>query len=85
MKEQSIRKAIEDGGLSWAVIENLRKKIAVGRLKAIENLDESQCNVLFDKLDGMIPTDPKTHKINMIADQMWILKCMYSITECFSC
>ena len=87
--KNSVREAIERGGLSWKVIENQRKDFIVGQLRAIKKLDESQCNALFQKLDGMIPIPPETErrssilKMRDIFHQKWIMKCMYSVSDCF--
>ena len=78
VKEESVRSAIDEGGLSWAVVEDLRKEDVVERLRVIQNLDESQCNELFDKMDGMVPVERDTKRRNCIIGLSWITRCMYS-------
>ena len=53
VEESSIRKAVEVGGLSWEMMESQGKEVLVEKLKAIELLDEPQCNALFDKMNGL--------------------------------
>ena len=63
----------------------------VEKLKDIGNLDDSQCDKLFDKMDGMIPIDPKRRrrecvlKMKSIFYEKWITKCMYSVFDYFKC
>ena len=89
VKKECVRETIERSGLSWAVIENQRKDLIVEKLRAIAELDETQCNELFEKLDGMIPIAPETERRNRILQmrrvfyQKWIMKCMYSVSDCF--
>ena len=88
VEEQSVRAAVDVGGLSWTVIENDRKEFVVGRLRGIGHLDESQCNELFDTMDGLVPFPPETARRNCILSmkrdlhEKWIMKCMYSVFEC---
>ena len=87
--EDSVRKAIQCGSLSWKVIENQRKDVIVGKLRVIAELDDNQCTALFQKLDGMIPIAPVTERRNRISQmrsvfyQKWIMKCMHSVSDCF--
>ena len=91
VKEDSVRRAIERGALSWEMIENQRKDFIVGKLRVIAELDETQCNTLFRKLDGMIPIAPEMKRRNSILKmrrifyQKWIMKCVYSAFNGFQC
>ena len=82
VEAQSVCSAIQKCGLSWKMVENQRKKTVVERLRAIENLDESQCNELFDKMDQMVPIDGDTERRNCIVERTWIMKCMRTISLC---
>ena len=83
--EQSVRVAVDVGSLSWTVIEDQRKEFVVEKLRAIGNLDESQCNELFDKMDGMVPINSETKRRNVILSmkgdfhETWIMKCMFKL------
>ena len=85
---ESVQKAAEPGGLSWEIFEDQRKDDIVEKLRAIENLDESQCNELFQKLNGMRPNELKRKQRDYILSikrdfyENWIMKCMYSVFEC---
>ena len=85
VEAQSVCSAIEKYGLSWKMVEKQREKVVVERLRAIKNLDESQCNELFDKMDQMVPIDRDTHRRNCIVERNWIMKCMYNVSACFLC
>ena len=80
--EESVRSAIDERGLSWAVVEDRRKEVVMQRLQVIQNLDESQCNELFDKIDGMVPVERDTKRRQCIVELNWMTKCMYSCSEC---
>ena len=88
---ESIRKAVEHGGLSWEIFEDQRKEDIVEKLQDIDSLNESQCNTLFDNLNGMRPNELKRTKrdyiLSMKCDfyEKWIMKCMYSISESLQC
>ena len=89
IEEQSVRVAVDVGELSWTVVEDQRKDSVVERLRAIGHLDESQCNQLFDKMDGMVPINAEAkRRRNLILSikrdfhKKWIMKCMYSVSEC---
>ena len=88
VEEQSVRNAIENGALSWTMIEDQSKEVVVERLRAIDDLDDDQCNELFEKLDRMIPTDPETKRREHILEvrtqfyEDWVMKCMYGVFEC---
>ena len=84
VEAQSVCSAIEKYDLSWKMVENQRKKLVLERLRTIENLDESQCDELFDKMDQMVPIDRDTQRRNCIVARNWIMKCMYSASACFS-
>ena len=81
VEEESVRTAINEGGLSWTVVEDRRKEDVLERLRVIQNLDESQCKELFDKMDGMIPVERDTKRRQCIVELNWITRCMYSISE----
>ena len=87
VEEQSIREAIEVGALSWEMIENQGKEVFVEKMKTIELLDESQCNELFDKINGMTPTELQRKRRDYVLTvirrfyEKWIMKCMYSVCE----
>ena len=87
VQAQSVCSAIEKFDLSWEMVEDQRKQVVVKRLLAIEDLDESQCNRLFDKLDGMIPIQRDTQRRNCIVERMWIMNCTcsLSLSACFLC
>ena len=91
VKGECVREAIELGGLSWGMIENQRKDFIVGKLRVIAELDETQCNTLFEKLDGAVPIAPEMERRNRVLQirrmfhQKWIMKCMYSAFNCFQC
>ena len=84
INEQSARNVIESSALSWAVMENQRKEVIVERLRAIEHLDESQCNELFDKMDKWILQQPNKRQDCIVALNR-IMKCMCSVSVCFQC
>lgn len=84
VKEQSVRKAIQRGPLSWTTVEDQKKVITVGRFLGIEHLDEDQCNKLFDIIDGMIPKGWRWRRKDFV-DAMktmfyekWLMKCTYT-------
>ena len=88
---QSVRNVIASGRLSWAVVEGHRKEFVVEILKDIDDLDESQCNELFDKMDRMVPIDPEEARrksvlsMKRVLYEKWIMKCMYVhvVFQCF--
>ena len=86
---EAVRKAVEHSGLSWDIFEDQRKKDIVEKLQSIANLNESQCNTLFDNLNEIRPNELKRKKRDSILSmkrdfyEKWILKCMYSLSECF--
>ena len=88
---ESVRNVVKSGRLSWAIVENQRKEFVVEILKDIEDLDESQCNELFDKMDGMVPFEIDSEdarrncalSVKNIFYENWIMKCMYSVSEYF--
>ena len=86
---ESVQNVVENRGISWEMFEYQRKEDVVKKLKAIKNLNESQCDELFDKMNGMRPTEMKRNKRNCILSikrdfyENWIMKCMYSVSECF--
>ena len=90
VEESVVRKAVEVGGLSWEMMESQAKEVLVEKLKAIELLDEPQCNALFDKINGMRPTELQRKKRDYMLTvirsiyENWIMKCMYSVSECFA-
>ena len=87
-EESSFRKAVEVGQLSWEMIENEGKEVMVEKLKAVDLLDEPQCNELFDKINGMRPTELQRKRRDYLLTvirrfyEKWITKCMYCICEC---
>ena len=86
---ESVQKAVEHVDFSWEMFEYQRKEVVLERLKTIENLNESQCNELFDKMNGMKPTEMRRKRRNCVLSvkrdfyENWIMKCMYSVSECF--
>ena len=90
---ESVRNVVKSSRLSWAIVENQRKEFVVERLREIEDLDESQCKELFDKMEGMVPNEIDSEdarrncalSIKNIFYEKWIMKCMYSVSECFHC
>ena len=85
VEAQSVSSAIHKCGLSWQIMENQRKKVVVERLREIGNLNESQCNDLFDKMDEMVPIDRDTQRRNCIVERKWIMKRMCTLSACFLC
>ena len=89
VEETSIRKAIEVGALSWEMIENQGKEVLLKKLKAIDLLDESQCNELFDKINGMKPSGLQRKRRDYVLMLIrvfyskWIMNCMYAVCEGF--
>lgn len=85
---KSVERAMTDGNLSWTLVENQRKHVVIERLGAITGFDETQCDRLFDKLDGMIPTDSETEQAKAIAAvknvfyKSWLMKCMHRVSKC---
>ena len=55
----------------------------MGKLIVIAELDETQCDELFEKLDGAVPIAPEMERQKRIFKkrdifyQKWIMKCMY--------
>lgn len=82
VEQQSVRDVVEVCDLSWMMIEDQRKEVVVERLRTIGNLDDSQCNQLFETLNGMVPVDRKakgrTHFLNAKKNfyEKWIMKRM---------
>ena len=82
VEAESVINVIKNGGLSWKMVKNQRKNVVVQRLRAIENLDESQCNELFDKMDQTVPVDRDTQRRNCIVERKWIMKCTCCLFAC---
>ena len=88
---ESVENVVGRDGLSWEMFEYQRKEDIVEKLKAIDNLDESHCAVLFDKLNEMRPTElNRKHRdciLSIKSDfyEKWIMKCMYSAFNAFEC
>ena len=88
---ESVRNVVKSGQLSWVTVEDQKKEFVVEILREIEDLDESQCNELFDKMDGMVPIEIESEEarrncalsIKSIFYEKWIMKCMYSVSEYF--
>ena len=86
---ESVRNVVKYGGLSWEMFEYKRKEDVLEELKAIEDVNESRCDELFDTLNEMRPTEMKRKKRDCILSikrdfyDLWIMKCMYSVSECF--
>lgn len=85
--ERSVRVAINDGDLSWAVIEDQKKHVMVQTLRGIENLDESQCKNLFEKMDGLVPTKRRWMRraCALRMKSNFCEKCMCCISEHIQC
>ena len=84
VEEESVREVVELGGLSWEMIEDQRKEVVMGRLRAIGHLDESQCDVLYHKM--VSERSVKREAIKHLF-KSWIMKCMYivSAADSFKC
>ena len=87
----SIRKVVESVDLSWSMIEDQNKQSVMEKFKAIENLDEAQCNALFDKMNEMRSIELKKKKQDIILSMIrilcdgWVMKCMYRSFQSFYC
>ena len=87
IEESSFRKAVEVGALSWEMFENEGKEALVEKLRAIDLLDQSQCNALFDKMNGLRPTELQRKRRDYVLTvirsfyEKWIMKCTYCIGE----
>ena len=81
--EESVRKVVEIGALSWEMIEDQRKAVVMGRLRAIDHLDETQCHSLYRKLSNRGVRFRE--KIVKNIYKSWIRKCMYSVSDGFKC
>ena len=86
---ESLQKVVEFDDLSWSMIVDHRKQMVIEKLKAIEDLDEAQCNLLFLKMKEIRPIEPKKKKQEFIFSMIrilcegWIMKCMYSPFQYF--
>ena len=87
MLAESVRKAVDEAGLSWVLFDDHVKGVVTERLRTIGNLDESQCNELFDKMNGMRSIEVERKRRTFILDmarilyEKWIMKCMHCISE----
>ena len=88
VEELDVRKAVEVGALSWEMMVNQGKEAFVEKMKAVDVLDESQCNELFDKMNGLRPTELQGKRRDYVLTvirrfyEKWIMKCTYCICEC---
>ena len=89
VEAHSVRDAIARGNLSWLTVEDQTKEVVVRKLRAIEHLEEAQCIELFDKIHGMILTQPERKRRDYIFKIIrgfyakWIMKCMRNTFDCF--
>ena len=82
VETESVCSVIQKFDLSWKTMANQRRKFVVKRLRAIEDLDESQCNQLFDRMDQIVPIDWDYQRRKCILERLWIMKCMCSLSAC---
>ena len=82
VEEKSVQEVVELGGLSWQMIEDQRKGVVMGRLRAIGHLDETQCNELYHKMELDIS---RYREIVIRYYNSWFMKCMNSVSDCFKC
>lgn len=84
---ESVRGAVKDGDLSWAMFGDQIRDVAMQRLGAIADLDKSQCSELFDKMHRIRSIEDKTKRRGIILEmarilyQKWIMKCMCNLSE----
>lgn len=80
--DESVRKVVDVGAVSWEMIEDQPEEVVMGRLRAINDLDESQCNKLYHKMES---DRRKYREIVKSFYISWFMKCMYSVSATFQC
>ena len=75
---QCIQRTVKEANLSWDMVEDRDRKFVVKILRTIEDLDEDQCNTLYQRIDGMTPIvmEMKIRDIKTYIYDRWIMKCM---------
>ena len=76
---ESIQSVIEESGLNWYMIEDQSRASVLKILQNIDDIDEDQSNVLYERMDALAPIhlDIFVNEIKRNVYDQWILKRMF--------